>query len=502
MTIPPQRSAPVSARAGQHRYHLDLLLFGLFCLVLSAVFIGLHLTTPSDSARLSRGPQIFTNQGVFVSPYKSGEGPLREGDQVTAVDGISIETWSRGLNLLDPDRPRWRVDQFVTYTVLRDGKLLELPIPLQPLPLGAILRDHWSVILFFLASQVLAGFVYLQRHDDPAARALFIWAFSGSHTYTWAFFLQVSDLLEPAGFWLFHLGASGLWLVFWAACVHMTLVFPKQLLQLTRSWIVLLYLSSFILFGLYLAWQWRTAPGLLDWLDRWGTGHTLIAAVYSLPALILIVFQYLTSRSEVERIKTRWVIFGTLGSLSLGITLYFIPSLLGQPTISANILGLTMFPFIITMAIAIGRYRLFDIDLIIRRTLVYSLLTGLLSLLYFSGVALLQSLLTTDRGPQTATSPADSGQPSAVVIVLTTLAIAALFNPLRRRLQDFIDRRFYRQKYDAEKALAEFAAAASRETDLEQLSAHLTHTVQKTLQPARLNLWLIKLHSKGKQVEE
>jgi hypothetical protein len=133
----------------------------------------------------------------------------------------------------------------------------------------------------------------------------------------------------------------------------------------------------------------------------------------------------------------------------------------------------------LSLAIAITRYRLFDIDVIIRKTLVYSLLTGLLSLAYFGGVALLQALLA-----------AVGGQLSAAVIVVTTLAIAALFNPLHRRIQDFIDRRFYRQKYDTEKALAQFTAAARSETDLDQLSNHLTNTVRQTLQPEQVSLWL------------
>jgi hypothetical protein len=119
------------------------------------------------------------------------------------------------------------------------------------------------------------------------------------------------------------------------------------------------------------------------------------------------------------------------------------------------------------------------IDFIIRKTLLYSLLTGALSIVYFSGVAILQAAL--DMAGE---------HPSPAVIVLITLSLAVLFNPLRRRIQDFIDRRFYRQKYNAEKALGEFAAAARSETDLAHLSNHLTKTVRQALQPEHLTLWL------------
>jgi hypothetical protein len=152
------------------------------------------------------------------------------------------------------------------------------------------------------------------------------------------------------------------------------------------------------------------------------------------------------------------------------------------------------FPFIIALAIAIWRHQLFDIDLVIRRTLQYTLLTGLLSGIYFGGVALAQAVLTADRRP--AAGGMAAGGPPPAVIVLTTLLIAALFNPLRRRLQDFIDRRFYRQKYDAEIALAEFAATARAETDLEALSAELVGVVQVTLQPKHIMLIFTKTEEK------
>jgi hypothetical protein len=152
--------------------------------------------------------------------------------------------------------------------------------------------------------------------------------------------------------------------------------------------------------------------------------------------------------------------------------------------ISVALLGLLLFT-----GIAIVRHRLYDVDLLINRTLVYGSVTAVLVAAYVGGVVFLQHVFRTLTGGE-----------SQLAIVASTLAIAALFDPLRRRIQAFIDRRFYRKKYDARKTLEGFSAKLRDETDLKALNDELVNVVREIMQPARVSLWLRpETSSKGEQ---
>jgi hypothetical protein len=143
------------------------------------------------------------------------------------------------------------------------------------------------------------------------------------------------------------------------------------------------------------------------------------------------------------------------------------------------------------IGIAMLKYRLYDIDVLINRTLVYGSLTVLLVALYFGGIVVLQRVFVVLTSEQ-----------STLAVVASTLVIAALFNPLRRRIQSFIDRRFYMRKYDARKTLEDFSTQLRDETDLEALSDDLVGVVRETMQPAHVSLWLRPdTAPKGEQAE-
>lgn len=221
-------------------------------------------------------------------------------------------------------------------------------------------------------------------------------------------------------------------------------------------------------------------PVLLNTYGLLGIGTFIYAPLY----------RYFRVADARQRQQLKWVLVGVLAIPSVWLfngALSVLSPVVGEPTATGIRYELAYWawstPFYLLSPLSLGfavlRYRLWDIDVIIRRTVQYSILTGLLALIYFGGVVLFQSVFRTA-----------SGETSSLAIVLSTLIIAALFAPLRRRVQNLIDRRFFRQKYDAAKVLADFARTARDETDINKLTNRLVAVVQETLQPEQVTLWL------------
>jgi hypothetical protein len=187
---------------------------------------------------------------------------------------------------------------------------------------------------------------------------------------------------------------------------------------------------------------------------------------------------------NTERTQIKWLLYASAAFL----VVYgggFLSGVVGTTALGGYIWGV-FFPLSVmalptAIGIAILRYRLYEIDIIINRTLVYGALTATLALIYFGGVTTVQAIFRALTGQE---------QQPQLAIVVSTLAIAALFDPLRRRIQSFIDRRFYRSKYDARKTLVAFSAKLRDETDLEALSDELAGVIRETMRPAHVSIWL------------
>ncbi len=235
--------------------------------------------------------------------------------------------------------------------------------------------------------------------------------------------------------------------------------------------------------------------------SRWPSLETVSYLVFLGGVVSMVwsqIYRFRRVSSPAQRQQTKWVVFGlTLGvagtfPLQLPVDL----SLVGGDTPLTLLLldagfSLSLLLIPLSIGVAVLRSHLFDIDLLINRTLVYGLLTALLVLVYFGGIVALQRVFV-----------ALTGEKSTLAVVASTLAIAALFSPLRRGIQSFIDRRFYRRKYDARKTLEAFSAKLREETDLSALNGDLLGVVRDTMQPAHASLWLRpEASAKGAQAD-
>jgi hypothetical protein len=279
---------------------------------------------------------------------------------------------------------------------------------------------------------------------------------------------------------------------------YLFMLFPDGRLP-SRRWRPLAWLSGAVIVVLSLSFGLAPGPvaslpgkirnpfGLesFPWLsDAANVGFPLLALCI-LASVVSLVLCYRRSRDE-EREQIKWIAFaasvvGLLFLIGLVISLIYGSKPPSWTRLLDTMTALSYTGVPIAVGFAVLRYRLYDIDVIINRTLVYGSLTAMLALVYFGGVTAAQAIFRTLTGQE---------QQPQLAIVVSTLVIAALFNPLRRRIQSFIDRRFYRKKYDARKTLEGFSARLRDETNLGALSDELVAVVRETMQPVHVSLWL------------
>jgi hypothetical protein len=293
------------------------------------------------------------------------------------------------------------------------------------------------------------------------------------------------------------------WLLLIFSLLLILLLFPTGRPPTPRwRWVGVAAIGWATLFVLMVTFSQRfTAPGVA--LDNpigvLGEGTVeLLSGVWIVGLLALLVacalalFIRYRRANDTEREQIKWLLY----ACAVFLVVYVggtIGGVAGTNSLGGYVwgvfFGLSLVMLPAAIGIAVLRYRLYEIDLIVNRTLVYGLLTVLLVAMYFDGIVLLQSAFV-----------ALTGEQSTLAVVASTLLIAALFNPLRRRIQSFIDRRFYRSKYDARKTLEAFSVKLRDETDLEALNDELVGVVRETMQPTHVSLWMRpETASKSKQ---
>jgi hypothetical protein len=365
-----------------------------------------------------------------------------------------------------------------------------------------------SLLVFLVPSALVGALVASRRPRNPVG-----WFFVVSAT-CWAVneatgrYAVYGLVIDPGSLPLAHLMAwPSTWMwepAFVLIGLFLPLYFPDGRLLSPRwrpvLWLALLFSVGFgVVFGaLFPGEVDELSPGVggdvpgvvnplgveaLRLLDRVPQVDIILAVVLLVSVLCSVaslVVRFRRSDGE-ERQQMKWLTYAAAANFATLLLVMSLPADSAWYPAVNTLSNLVLAGLPVAVGIAVLRYRLYDIDRIINRTLVYGSLTVMLALIYFGGVAATQAIYRALTGQE---------QQPQLAVVVSTLAIAALFSPLRRRIQSFIDRRFYRRKYDAAKTLEAFSAKLRDETDLERLGDELMGVVQETIEPTHVSLWL------------
>ena len=347
--------------------------------------------------------------------------------------------------------------------------------------------------LIFAFSTV--GALVASRRPENSIGWLFLWGalvwILGELALEYAVYVLITEPNTfPAGKWAAWFGAWARGVGWFIIVMFLLLLFPNGRLPSPRWRPVLWGVLGYVAFFTFAIWL---SPESFDMrladyetnplgLESESMVPLLDIAYLTFPLLIVtsaaaVIVRFLRSRGS-ERQQLKWFAYA-VALMVVAFVVWFAFAVLGFASGSALMFTVPLIGLPVATGVAILKYRLYDIDLVINRTLVYGTLTAALALVYVGMVVSLQALFRTLAGGE-----------SQLAVVVSTLAMAALFNPLRRRIQHFIDRSFYRKKYDAARTLTAFGFRLRDETELEVLAEDLVGVVRETMLPSHVSLWL------------
>jgi two-component system, NtrC family, sensor kinase len=397
---------------------------------------------------------------------------IRDGDLLTEVNGDPV------VHLSDFERELYRTGVYgkADYSITRQGVRLDTPVPVYLEPTSRGVEQALRLIgLIYLAIGI---YVLFRRWTAPRATHFFVFCLVSFAFYALKYTGKF-DALDWTVFWL-NLAAESLQP---ALFLHFALSFPEERLKdLRRRFLIpLIYTPGALLLGLWVvAFNRWEATGLLKHrLDQAGTAY--VAAFYVVAATLFLL-SYRRANSPLLRQQLKWLTRGALLSVLPFTVFYAIPFLFDveMPSALTKIAGVSLVFIPLTFAWAIVRYRLMDTDLIFKRGVAYTLATGMLLGAYFGVIAIVAEMV-------------HAGTPQAMretALIIAVLVTAAIFDPLKRRVQGWVDRVFDRHRYDYRKALVEFGRGLSSETNLKALLHSIVEQLPRTLLVARVAVFM------------
>lgn len=389
---------------------------------------------------------------------------------------------------------RWATIPALIYAAIILAGLLLHPSAAGIFASGASLAGRWLSALNGVFTISVALFVMRRVPDNACGPLLLLWGvgvLGWSLPISWGIPSLSAAMIVVYQFYFFGVAFSAL--------VCLLYVFPTGRVEpawmirpLVAAVVAILFLGAVTamivnpadMYGAGVGTNPVYNPTLAGYGTQLGTVAMMVPLLMMLGAVVSLAWRYRHS-AYLERQQVKFLVFGFAVLVVEAMAVVLITGIQAPDNPTSLELWFSVLSFMawqalpaVIISVTIARYKLWDIDFIIRRTVSYAILTGILALIYFGSIVILQRLLAPFTGD------------SDVATILSTLLIAALVLPLRRRIQEWIDRRFYRRKYDAAKVLQGFTATARDETDLEKLTAELLRVIQETMEPESVALWL------------